>query len=71
MPNEIATNAQIAARLLRGAADFYRTISTENPHVQEELEINAKTCEMVAKRVETDPQGEAPSLVDGDGDGDA
>ncbi len=66
MTTGMATHAQIAARLLRGAADFYRSISNDNPHVKEELEINAKTCEMAAERVETDPGGEAPRLVDGD-----
>jgi hypothetical protein len=65
MAMQTATNAQIAAKLLRGAADFFRTISKENPGVKDELEMNAKTCEMAADRVELDPGGEAPPLVDG------
>jgi hypothetical protein len=65
MAMQTATNAQIAAKLLRGAADFFRTISKENPRVGDELLMNAKTCEMAADRVEVDPGGKAPSLVDG------
>ena len=57
-----ATHAQVAAILLRGVASFYRSMSRVNPRVQEELETNARTCELAADRVERDPGGEAPRL---------
>ena len=66
MTTKTATHAEMAARLLRGAASFYRSISNDNPRVKDELEINAKSCEMTADRVESDPLGEAPRLVDGE-----
>ena len=57
------THAEMAAQLLRGAADFFRAMKNVNTTTSEELETNAQTCEVVADRVETDPQGEAPNLV--------
>lgn len=65
MATQTATHAQVAARLLRGAADFFRSISGENPSIKRELEINAETCEKAADRIERDPMGEAPQLDDG------
>lgn len=60
------THAKMAALLLRGAADFYRTMKTVSPSIARELEINAQSCEQVADRVETDPESEAPHLDDED-----
>ena len=57
------THAEIAAQLLRGAADFFRAMKGVSPASSEELETNAQTCEMMADRVETDPSGEAPDLM--------
>lgn len=62
------THAEMAAQLLRGAADFFRAMKNVNVSASEELETNAQTCELMADRVETDPQGEAPDLTTDLGD---
>lgn len=59
------THVQMSAKLLRGAADFFRSMKDINKAVADELETNAKTCELVAGLIEKDPHGEAPSLRDG------
>lgn len=56
----MATNAQLAARLLRNAADFFRTIGADNPQLNSDMETNAQTYELVADWVESDPGGENP-----------
>ncbi|MCG8690345.1 MAG: hypothetical protein MI806_03960 [Minwuiales bacterium] len=56
----MATNAQLAARLLRNAADFFRTIGADNPQLNEDMETNAQTYELVADWVESDPSGQNP-----------
>jgi hypothetical protein len=58
------TNAELAARLLRDAAEFFRTVGQQNPELQAELEENANTFERVATLVEQDPTGS----VDDEGD---
>ncbi len=60
------TYAQMAAELLRGAANFFRTMKSAYPIDANELEINAETCDKVAGLVEDDPQGEAPPMIDGE-----
>ncbi len=54
------TNAKLAARLLRNAAEFFRSVAEQNPAVTEDMETNAQTYELVADWVETDPGGETP-----------
>ncbi len=54
----MTTNAELAARLLRGAADFFRHIGEQNPGIAPEMEENARTYEAVASMVEEDPAGE-------------
>jgi hypothetical protein len=61
------THAEMAAQLLRGAANFFRSMKAVNRAIEGELEANAQACETMADRVETDPTGEAPPLQD-DGD---
>lgn len=56
------THAEMAAQLLRGAADFFRSMKTVNSDISGELEVNAQTCELIADRVQVDPEGEAPPL---------
>jgi hypothetical protein len=56
----------MAAQLLRGAANFFRSMKTVNQAIEQELEANAQACETMADRVEIDPTGEAPRLDDGD-----
>ncbi|HEC14135.1 MAG TPA: hypothetical protein ENI72_00110 [Rhodospirillales bacterium] len=60
------THAKMAAELLRGAANFFRTMKSAYPIDADELEINAETCDKVAGLVEDDPLGDAPDMIDGD-----
>ncbi len=55
----MATNAEIAARLLRDAAGFFRSVGEQNPPLKEHMDNNAQAFEVMAQRVETDPTGEA------------
>ena len=55
----MATNAEIAARLLRDAAGFFRSLGEQNEPMKEHMENNAQAFEIMADRVETDPTGEA------------
>lgn len=55
----MATNAEIAARLLRDAAGFFRSVGEQNPPLKEHMSHNAQAFEVMADRVETDPTGEA------------
>ena len=54
------TNAKLAARLLRNAAEFFRSVAEQNPAAMMDMETNAQTYELVADWVETDPGGETP-----------
>ncbi len=56
----MATNADIAARLLRGAADFFRQVGNQNPKVREQMEASARAYDTTADLVETNPKGKAP-----------
>jgi len=51
------THAELAARLLRDASVFFRTVGRQNPRQQEQLEENAVIFEKVADLVEEDPTG--------------
>ncbi|WP_193366981.1 hypothetical protein [Pelagibius marinus] len=55
----MATNAEIAARLLRDAAGFFRSVGEQNPPLKEHMDNNAQAFEVMAQRVEIDPTGEA------------
>lgn len=56
----MATHAQLAARLLRDAAAFFRTIGEQNEPLKEQMAENADVFEQVAVMVEQDPNGELP-----------
>lgn len=56
----MATNAELAGRLLRSAAEFFRAVGEQNPSLKEEMETNAETYDLVAGWVEADPGGESP-----------
>ena len=64
------TNAKLAARLLRNAAEIFRSIAKQNPDVAEDMETSARTYELVADWVETDPGGETPLSGSAEGDED-
>lgn len=51
------THAQLAARLLRDAAQFFRTIGEQNEPLKEQMTENAGVFEQVAGLVEQDPTG--------------
>ncbi len=54
------THAELAARLLRDAAIFFRTVSEQNPALKDAMDENAQVFEDVAQMVETDPLGQIP-----------
>ncbi len=49
---------ELAAKLLRDAAAFFKTIAQQNPPLKEQMDENADVFEQVADLVETDPTGE-------------
>lgn len=51
------THAQLAARLLRDAATFFRTIGEQNAPLNEQMQENATVFEQIAQLVEDDPNG--------------
>ncbi len=60
----MATNAELAGKLLRNAAEFFRNIGSNTPQIQEQMEQNARTYEIVAGWIESDPSGEAPISIE-------
>jgi len=54
------THAEIAGKLLRDAAQFFRSVAEDNPGLKERLEESAATYENVAVLVEQDPTGDMP-----------
>ena len=62
----MATNAELAAKLLRNAGEFFRNIGSNTPQIQEQMEQNARTYDIVANWLEEDPTGEAPLSEDQD-----
>ena len=65
----MANHAQVAAKLLRNAAKFFRDLGGQNPQIKEQMETNARTYDTVANLVETDPGGEMPDVADEGGEG--
>lgn len=51
------THAQLAAKLLKDAAVFFRTIGEQNPPLKIQMEENANVFEQVAALVENEPVG--------------
>ncbi len=60
----MATHAQLAAKLLRNAAGFFRALGEQNATIRQDMETNARTCDTVADLVETDPTGVVPDEGD-------
>lgn len=54
----MATHAQLAARLLRDAAEFFMHLAKDNPDLADAMSENADIFHQVAGLVETDPMGE-------------
>ncbi|MBI4031011.1 MAG: hypothetical protein HY370_04990 [Proteobacteria bacterium] len=53
----MATHAELAARLLRDAAQFFRTLGEQNPPLADQMADNANVFEQIAGLVEQDPTG--------------
>ncbi len=51
-------HSELAAKLLRDAAAFFKTIAEQNPPLKEQMDENADVFEQVADLVETDPMGQ-------------
>lgn len=64
----MATNAELAAKLLRNAGEFFRNIGESTPQIRDQMEQNARTYDIVADWLEDDPTGEAPISGDPEGD---
>lgn len=52
------SHAQMAAQLLRDAANFFRSVAQGNPDVQKQMMEHADVFEEVANLVEADPTGQ-------------
>ena len=48
---------ELAAKLLRDASAFFKTIAEQNPPLKDQMDENADVFEQVADLVETDPTG--------------
>jgi hypothetical protein len=51
------SHAELAAKLLRDAATFFKTIAEQNPPLKEQMDENADVFQQVADLVETNPTG--------------
>lgn len=51
------SHSELAAKLLRDAATFFKTIAEQNPPLKEQMAENADVFEQVADLVEQDPTG--------------
>ncbi|MFC7332651.1 hypothetical protein [Rhodocista pekingensis] len=54
----MSTNAEIAAKLLRDAAEFFRHVGDQNVPIKPQMDHNARAFEAVADLVETAPTAE-------------
>jgi len=54
----MATHADLAAKLLRDAAIFFRNVGEQNQPLKEQMDDNADVYEQVAALLEADPTGE-------------
>lgn len=52
------SHAEIAARLLRDAATFFRAVGEQNETLRDQMIENADVFEQVAVLVETNPTGQ-------------
>lgn len=50
-------HATLAVKLLRDAADFFRTLADQNPNIKEEMRSNAGVFDQMANLLEEDPKG--------------
>ena len=53
----MTTYAQLASKLLRDAATFFRNVGAQNEPLQDQMNDNASVYEQVADLLEKDPEG--------------
>ena len=58
------THVQLAVRLLRDAAGFYRAVGEQNPQLNDQMRENASIYEQAASLLEQNPNGEIPDEGD-------
>lgn len=51
------TNAQFASKLLREAAEFYRTLGDSSPEMKDRMDEFGVLYDQVAARLDADPVG--------------
>lgn len=56
----MTTHAELAAKLLRDAADFFRMLGEQNPPLKIQMTENARVFQEVATLVEQNPTGKLP-----------
>ena len=61
---EMPSHAELAAKLLRDAASFFRTVGEQNEPLRDQMTENADVFEQVAALVEQDPNGELVGAED-------
>ena len=54
---EIHTHAELAVKLLRDAAGFFRNVGDQNPAMEAQMRDNADVYESVANLLADDPLG--------------
>jgi len=54
----MATHAELAARLLRDAAKFFRTLGEQNEPLKDQMTENSDVFDQIADLVEKDPTGQ-------------
>ena len=52
------SHSELAAKLLRDAAAFFKTIAEQNPPLKDQMDENADVFKQVADLVENDPTGQ-------------
>jgi len=57
------TYADLGAKLLQDAADFYRNLGAANPKIAEKMADNAAVYRTVAEFLKTDPLGKIDPSV--------
>ena len=52
------SHAELASKLLKDAAAFFKTIAEQNPPLKDQMDENADVFEQVADLVAKDPMGQ-------------
>lgn len=61
----MTTNAQVAAQLLREAAEFYYSLGGSSPDLKDRMEEFGALYNKVAVLLDSDPQGELAETLPG------